>query len=211
MISAEMTIRWKRIFDGTVPDEQIIKATGELLWKYQQPNRHYHTLVHVNSVHEELRRVAGDLDDIDGVALATDVHDAIQEPKVGGDEKNSLKWMQTTLEMFGHDDELFPSLAPCVMATVHAHDGPPDCRDAQYFADADLAILGKDGNEYNRYALQVRKEYSWVPVSLYTAGRSKLLQGFLGRKRLYWTEFFQDSYETTARENIAHEIEWLSR
>jgi len=202
--------RWHGAFRMSTDRGYIDHAISEIVHHHQSPLRAYHTLVHVEHVHRELAPIVSELENPEGVSVATDTHDIIQEPKVGGDEENSLKWAETTLEMFGIPKHRCSSLAPCVLATKHAHDGPPKHPDAQYFADADLAILGQSAGDYAVYVAGVRQEYAWVPEFVYRQERAKVLQAFLDRSRVYWTEYFQDKYETIARQNVAAEIKALS-
>src|SRR5262249_59053313 len=57
--------------------------------------------------------------------------------------------------------------------------------------DADLAILGAEEAEYDRYARAIRAEYAWVSEGDYRAGRRRVLEGFLARPRLYRTPAFR--------------------
>lgn len=73
------------------------------------------------------------------------------------------------------------------MATA-AHRVEGDDRNAAVLADADLAIIGASPEVYRSYLEQVRAEYAWVDDASWRAGRSRLLDDFLGRPRLYVTE-----------------------
>lgn len=200
--------RWLKHFSTNVDPITIIKTVNDLAAHYQNPMRSYHTLVHVEHIHRELEPVQDQLEDSEGVSLATDVHDIIQEPKVGGDEEASLKWAQTTLDVFGIPKTRFTALAPCVMATKHKHE-PPEHSDARYFADADLAIFGQSHEKYLLYRTGVRFEYTWVPEVMWRRERAKVLRGFLDRPYIYWTDHFRNLYEETARHNLEQEIAML--
>ena len=72
-----------------------------------------------------------------------------------------------------------------------------------------VAILGKPADEFARYDAAIRQEYAWVSAEAYRAGRSKVLQSFLDRDRIYQTEFFRNRYEEKARENLQRVIKRL--
>jgi len=59
-------------------------------------------------------------------------------------------------------------------------------------------------------AQAIWQEYSWVPEASYKAGRMQVLQAFLQRKRIYWTELAYAALEGQARENMQREIVLLS-
>jgi len=75
--------------------------------------------------------------------------------------------------------------------------------------DFDLAILGTSKVEYDIYAEQIRREYSHYTEEEYCRGRIAVLQRFLKRERLYFTDQYYEKYEATARRNIRGEINSL--
>jgi len=79
----------------------------------------------------------------------------------------------------------------------------------ELFLDFDLAILGTSKAEYAVYAEQIKKEYSQYSPEDYCQGRIAVLQGFLNRERLYFTDHYWEKYEAVARRNIEGEINSL--
>jgi len=75
--------------------------------------------------------------------------------------------------------------------------------------DVDLAILAASREAYTRYTHAIREEYKIYPYFLYKKGRKKVLQHFLERKQIYFTEEFQAQHEANARENLRWEIATL--
>ena len=59
------------------------------------------------------------------------------------------------------------------------------------------------------YALAIRQEYHWVSDDAYRTGRSRVLQQFLGRDRLYHGRELH-AYETRARQNLTTELATLA-
>ena len=80
----------------------------------------------------------------------------------------------------------------------------------QFMLDFDLSILGQDWKIYKTYISSIRKEYSMYPDFLYNPGRKKVLENFLKRESLFFTEFYKNLYEEKARENLSNEIKLLS-
>jgi len=80
---------------------------------------------------------------------------------------------------------------------------------AEVFLDLDLSILGASEDDYNGYMEQIREEFKHYSEAEYRDGRIKVMQGFLNRERLYFSDYFYSKYEVRARENIEREIKSL--
>ena len=74
----------------------------------------------------------------------------------------------------------------------------------------DLAILGTTSNQYQKYAVAIRKEYNYLSDRDYQVGRKKVLNQFLARKKIYYTDYFYQRLESIARNNIRAEINNLN-
>lgn len=95
-----------------------------------------------------------------------------------------------------------------ILATKqHQADSP----DSQILLDADLAILGVATTDYVNYAQAIRQEYSWVPEPQYSTERAGVLRHFLQRPRIYYTAAMFETYEASARANLNHEIQTLTK
>lgn len=81
--------------------------------------------------------------------------------------------------------------------------------DEALMQDLDLAILGRNPKEYQKYSHAVRQEYGKFDDSVYNPERIKVLQSFLDKENIYNTEYFRDNFEKAARENIQSEIQSL--
>lgn len=96
----------------------------------------------------------------------------------------------------------------CLILKTQSHQYPNKIEDKILF-DADLSILGASISEYRTYAQAIRKEYSWMDKKEYRAGRKQVLQSFLQRERIYFTDQMFTTLESKARQNILEEIESL--
>lgn len=71
-------------------------------------------------------------------------------------------------------------------------------------------ILGTQRDIYDKYAENVRKEYSFVPKKVYALKRVEILKNFLNQKYIYRADTIRKHYEEKARINIEDEIASLS-
>ena len=78
--------------------------------------------------------------------------------------------------------------------------------DTNYLIDADLSILGRKADDYQKYTEQIREEYSIYPDFMYNKGRKKALQHFLQAEKIYKTEYFIKKFEKNAKENVSNEL-----
>jgi predicted metal-dependent HD superfamily phosphohydrolase len=171
-----------------------------LLACYAAPQRHYHSVQHLQEcfVHwEALRDVAQHPAE---VALALWFHDAVYDVHRHDNEARSAAWAQDAAAAAGCGTQAAERIAALVLAT--RHDAEPGSPDAQVLIDVDLAILAAAPERFAEYESQVRAEYAHVPDWLFKRARRKVLEGFLRRPRIYWTERFWRQYEETARGNL---------
>ena len=101
-----------------------------------------------------------------------------------------------------------------ILATIK-HEVPDDVppvyvEDLKLFLDLDLSILGAEAKIYNLYAKQIRFEYGHYADDEYASGRTKVMEHFLTREVIYFSDFFFSSLEGQARENVENEIKSLS-
>ncbi len=175
---------------------------------YSRPDRAYHNLDHVAAMLDIVSRFEGILHEPLEVRLAVWFHDYVYDTRRKDNEEQSAGY---TTVIFDREQWalLRPRLRELILATKmhHARWGDTDC---QLLVDADLAVLGSDAVDYDRYAQAIREEYAWVPEDEYRAGRKKVLEGFLERDRLYYTESLFEAHEAVARANLRREIESLA-
>ena len=81
--------------------------------------------------------------------------------------------------------------------------------DNAYLLDFDLSILGTDWETYKNYLHNIRNEYNIYTDFIYNPNRKKILNLFLERETLSFTEIYQAKYEIQARENLKKELELL--
>jgi predicted metal-dependent HD superfamily phosphohydrolase len=180
-----------------------------LVTAYSQPDRHYHNLHHIDHLLTILERFnQSKLRDPMAIFLAIWFHDFVYNPQLADNEIQSAKAARSLLTNLGGSNDLIVRVEQLILAT-QGHQSSPEDFDRCVFLDADLAILGADPVAYQAYARSIRREYSWVSDLEYKAGRSRVLDSFLQRDRLYYTELLFNELESIARHNIKQEIAGL--
>jgi predicted metal-dependent HD superfamily phosphohydrolase len=177
-----------------------------LVAAHAEPHRHYHTLEHVG----EVLRVAGRLGGPPAVRLAAWFHDAVYDPKAHDNEARSAELAERELTAIGLSADVVANVADLVCSTAHFAAESFPGSDFDILHDADLAILAAAEVRYRRYADDVRKEYAWVPDAGYRAGRTKVLEAFLARERIFRTPVMAEEGEEAARRNLRAEVERLA-
>jgi predicted metal-dependent HD superfamily phosphohydrolase len=204
--------RWTRALEGargpgTGPDP--LPYADNLIARWQEPQRHYHTLTHLTSVLDHVDVLEKYADDPDTVRLAAWFHDAVYLPERSENEERSARLAERALAEAGVPDAKTAEVARLVRLTV-GHDPADDDRDGQVLCDADLAILAASPSAYATYTAAVREEYHFVPNDAFRAGRAAILRQLLALPRLFRTPYGAAEWEATARYNVRSELELLS-
>ena len=179
-----------------------------LIAAYTEPHRCYHTLEHIEACFRHLESAQSQADHPNEIELALWFHDAIYDPERPDNEKASGLLSTQWLEKLGEDSTFAGEVDRLINITDHK--STPETDDEQLIIDIDLSILGRDSAFYQKYADNIRKEYSFVPEDDYIKGRGDLLQHFLEREKIYLTPSFFDQFESQARVNLQGELDQLS-
>jgi predicted metal-dependent HD superfamily phosphohydrolase len=190
------------------------KLRDELVRAYTAPDRHYHNLAHIEAMLGLMRAHERALSDQVSVEAAIWFHDAIYDTHRHDNEEKSAELAAERLA-----GQLSATRLGLVVTVIQATAGHrlPDLsnegarNDCALFLDMDLAILGSAPDKFAAYEDAVRREYGWVPDTLWTEGRRKVLQGFLARPVIYASQPFRASHEAAARENLTRSLERLAR
>ena len=217
---------WRRALPPDAPREAARRALDDLVARYGEPHRAYHTLAHVRQVLDDVDAlVAADADadagadpgadaDADAgadpvaIRLAAWYHDAVYDPRAahGANEAASAHLATAALPGLGVPPERVARVAALVLATTdHVADTP----DAAVLVDADLAILAAPPGAYATYARAVRAEYAWLDDDAWRSGRASVLTRLLAREPIYTTAVMRHRGETTARANLRAELRAL--
>jgi predicted metal-dependent HD superfamily phosphohydrolase len=188
------------------------RAAGlDLLARYAEPHRRYHTVRHLAEVLAIVDELAGQAQDADAVRLAAWFHDAIytigSAPGISNEEA-SARFAELALADLGVPAARISEAARLVRLT-ETHRVEPADHNAAVLCDADLAILGAAPERYREYTREVRQEYAEIPEEDFRRGRAAILRPLLDGRVLFHTDAARERYEARARANLAAEIEAL--
>lgn len=212
--------RLMRAWDSLLPG---YTALGEdLLERYEQPHRKYHTSVHLSEMLTALKTLYEQHHTATprAVLLAAWFHDAVYEANPGEDEAASADLARTALTPLASTGSLtnreVTAIAHLIELTASHQladgieeytSGALTRADAAFFLDADLAILAADSPRYTRYVAGVRAEYAHYTLDAFTRGRAAILQGFLNRTAIYASDTAHLLWDAPARLNLRTELE----
>lgn len=197
------TALWKRL--GAQGDASAVY--NDLVARYSEPHRAYHTLRHIGHCLDELEQVRHLATNPYAVELALWYHDAIYDTKTKDSEERSATLAVEVVRSASLPDNLGQSVANLITATKHLV--IPIDPDVQLLVDIDLSILGQPEDKFDEYEWQIRKEYEWVSEDAFVVGRSTILKSFLARPNIYATQFLHNKYEAQARRNIVRSLAGL--
>jgi predicted metal-dependent HD superfamily phosphohydrolase len=209
----ERWVKLWRAFGAKPADRSVFE---QLLARYAEPWRAYHTMQHVRDCLRHLDEAKHLSQRPAEIELALWFHDAVYESSPAqsagelydtqrsDNEELSARW--------AYQHALDQNLPEAVALRVHdlilatKHDAPLLNPEAALLADIDLVILGQPAPDFDLYEVRIRREYSWMPESDFCKGRAKILEGFLRRDSIYRTGHLRDRYERQARLNLERSL-----
>ena len=189
---------------------------------YNQGHRRYHNIKHINSCLKRLKEYRRETKSQESncenlLKFAILTHDIILIPGSMENEIHSVFVAKALIQQLGvrlfndmDPQDIVNELESLIYVTSHAM-APNSlhrehCSEA-IIADCDLAILSSDPETYRRYDKNIKKEYGTLRDSYYYRGRYQFLKQILNKPNIFWTEYFKDTLEQQARENIKENIE----
>ncbi|MBG0815779.1 metal-dependent phosphohydrolase [Planomonospora sp. ID82291] len=201
-MSSQLMDRW-RVLTGPGAD----RLGADLIARYGEPHRRYHTAAHLEAVLDHVDTLAGYADDADLVRLAAWFHDAVYDPRRGDNEERSARMAERALPELGLPSSAVAAVARLVRLTV-THAPETGDADGAVLCDADLAILAAPPEIYAAYAAAVREEYAFVPDEAFRTGRAAVLRSLLDLPVLFHSAG-ASGWEEPARENMRGELDHL--
>ena len=180
---------------------------NQIVESYSNPNRFYHNLEHIKYVLEviESLEIQTKYLETTTVQFAAWFHDIVYDTKAKDNEQKSAEYAMEVISSLSIPSDVIKNVKKLILQTKNHYASNTDF-DAQILLDADLAILGSNPAKYCKYTQAIRQEYIWVPDTEYFAARKKILETFLQRDNIYFTQFMQETKEKIARNNIETEI-----
>lgn len=211
-ITDKLFLNWSKLLKNFNISQTATEQTfNKIVESYSTPNRYYHDLEHINHVIEIIQllekqtKYFGNKFEIKTVQLAAWFHDIIYDTKAKDNEEQSAEYAAKILSSLSIPSDVIKNVKKLILQTKNHYASTTDLN-AQILLDADLAILGSNPIEYSKYTQAIRQEYIWVPKTEYFAARKKVLENFLQRENIYFTQFMQQTKEKIARNNLEIEI-----
>jgi predicted metal-dependent HD superfamily phosphohydrolase len=159
-------------------------AFDDLVARYREPHRAYHTLQHLEECFASFDGAPGLAERPGELLVGLWYHDAVYDTHASDNEAASARLAKEVLRSVGASQALI--------------------------GDIDLAILGAPPSRFDEYEDQIRKEYVWVPGPLFDHNRARILRQFLARPAIYMTAHFGARFEAQARVNIQRSLTRLT-
>ncbi|WP_299117357.1 hypothetical protein [uncultured Winogradskyella sp.] len=206
----ELKSKWFDLFSKYTEDQTRIAALwDDLLKHYSDKNRYYHNLSHIQNMLLQAESFRNNIEDYEALIFAIWYHDVIYKSTKKDNENKSALFAQKALGTLNYEEKRLKNIQNLIISTKKHEIILNNNKDNAYLLDFDLSILGSEWNIYENYTKQIRKEYKIYPNFMYRPDRKKVLQHFLERKTLYFTEAYKMKFENQARKNLKKEIELL--
>ncbi|MEU5975915.1 hypothetical protein [Streptomyces sp. NPDC047315] len=209
----DLRARWVRTLvaarGADAPGPDPLPYAANLLARWAEPQRRYHTTAHLAAVLAHVDDLAGYADAPDLVRLAAWFHDAVYDPERSENEERSARLAERALAEAGLARGAVAEVARLVRLTV-THAPAPDDANGAVLCDADLAVLAAPRDAYAAYAGAVREEYGFVPDAAFRRGRAEVLRRLLSLDRLFHTPHGTRAWERPARANLTSELASLT-
>ncbi|UFU07223.1 DUF4031 domain-containing protein [Ruania halotolerans] len=177
----------------------------ELLDRWDEHHRTYHTTAHLLDVLEALETLCAPAVPPRAVLLAAWFHDAVYQGRAGQDERDSAALAEQSLPRAGVSAAETAEVVRLVLVTT-THQVAPGDANAALLVDADLAVLARDAAGYLEYLRQVRSEYAHVTDADFAAGRAAVVRQLLRLDPLFHTVRGRAQWEAAARTNLRSEL-----
>jgi predicted metal-dependent HD superfamily phosphohydrolase len=192
---------------GVSASTRLREIHASVLARYREPQRHYHTVQHLDECFERWPEIRAHAVHPAEVEIALWFHDAIYDTHGSENESLSAELARKTALDLGVSTDPAQRVADLILFTRHAVE--PEGPDAEALVDVDLSILGAAPARFDEYERQVRQEYAWVPEETFRRRRGEILEQFLARRHIFSTRTFRERYEPAARANLERSLKSL--
>jgi predicted metal-dependent HD superfamily phosphohydrolase len=199
---------WREIWQKLNAPEAPQDVLDALIRAYSSPDRFYHNLMHIEdclSIFGQAKHLAAHPEEVE---LAIWFHDSVYDTRRNDNEQKSAELASSVIRQAGLSEQIAERISLAILAT--RHNTEVSDRDAQMLVDVDLSILGRDKAVFWLYEGNIRKEYAWVPASIFRPERMEILRRLLECQHIYYCEIFREMFEERARVNITRAIARLA-
>lgn len=198
---------------ATAPVGDLEEEARNLVGRWTAPDRHVHNIRHLINVLAHVDELATTSHDPDVLRVAAWYHGAILnkavDARVTGLDVSRIATdcasrTQARLEELGVSEDVAVRIAELIR-DLALHTAPADDLDAQVLVDADLASLAATPQDYKKYRLLLRQEYTQVDDLTYLRARRLVVRSLLARPTVFHSPLGQ-AWESRARENLEAEL-----
>ena len=201
--------QWDDLSSFYTSDSNIKENSFQIINdRYSEKSRFYHNLSHIKTLLDLFESLGNKTQDHNAIRFSIWFHDVIYDTKANDNEAESARLAWQLMGRLHVDLETIEVVNSLILATKD-HSGNGLSEDNKLFLDMDLAILGMPDEIYKKYSRAIREEYSWAPELIYRRERRKVLESFLAREVIYFTDEMKKRFEEQARKNINGEINSL--
>ena len=202
MSTSDLLSRWRDLVGASA---EAAELGAELVARWSEPHRRYHSLEHLNACLDAVDALAAEATDVTAVRLAVWFHDAVYAGRPGEDEEASAALAEERLPALGITADRVAEVGRLVRLTT-THEPARGDRNGAVLCDADLSVLGGTPESYATYASHVREEYAGLDEATFRAGRRQVLESLAGRDPLFRTAAARTRWEERARRNLRTEL-----
>ena len=150
-----------------------LQFNSDVMNAYDEPQRFYHTLEHIEDVLKQLHNA--DLLKHDELFLAAVFHDIIYNPQSSTNEEDSAEFFLKSAHSSSLTGEQKEHIKQLILDTEHHR---PSIKFSEEFIKADLAILNSSFDKLIKYEKQIFKEFQFVDYKTYKTKRVEVLKHF---------------------------------
>lgn len=199
-----MKDRIKLLLKNYAPRINAEKVSELIFKRYSEHHRYYHNLNHIEYCLKEYDNYVLQNEYKQEIELAIWFHDLIYAPRAKDNEEKSAEEWLTVTENIRDKNGLIEDVYNLILITKH--NKKPQNLEEKIIIDIDLSILGAEEAVYNSYSSSIRKEYEFIELNEYRKARRNVLDVFLQRDFIFYTDYFKNKYEANAICNIKNEI-----
>ncbi len=208
-LQAELYLNWVQLMGELgVAEATAVPVWQRLLDGYGEDGRFYHNLAHIRQTLRIAHDIREEAAHFTAVQLAIWFHDIVYDPQQQDNEEKSAMAAGQALFALDLPEVLVGEVVRLILLTK-THVVMEQDANGRVIVDADLSSLGVPTEAYTAYSQAIRREYAFVPDEAYKNGRIQILQHFLQRPTIYYTEPMRLIFEAQARENISNELATL--
>jgi predicted metal-dependent HD superfamily phosphohydrolase len=156
----------------------IEMSETEILARWQEPHRKYHTLTHLSDLYNQIQKLSNSTDisltniEKDMLYLTSAFHDIIYDPKHSDNEERSTKLFLDVSKKSPYPERI-QEIAEIICDTKTHQPRTPL---SKQFSEMDMSIVLAPFSELEVWEEGIRYEYQHIPSLLYKIGRGRFLK-----------------------------------